>query len=208
MTANIGLNTSFFSGGKWMDSTQGEWKIEEKKNKLLMMVSFRGMPISQEWLLKIHGLSMEWEVVTRFDDDVLVAQQKQGFIFPDAYRKYEAHNIAADFPPARHEWTEAGVLNSSKVRLIAGAHLPGIDVWQRRPKRYVQFQNLPAVFFSRIINFCHYDPVSFSKGHVKNHFLKKGDVHKNNLKITVVPGDRFWSLDFFRNSICRPKSFG
>lgn len=188
LTSDVGINTSFNIKGKWFDSSAGKWEIKAGDRWLFIKILFQNLQISQEWLISLHRESLSWKVKTHFHEEVVIAQQKLGIIFSDRYNKYAVNSLSFDFPPMEEEWKEVDFLRANQVDLIAGPDLPKINLRTDGFKNkidFVQLQNFPFSFCSRMINFCFLDSTVLEEKSAKYHIFKKGDMESSCLKLTL-----------------------
>jgi radical SAM superfamily enzyme YgiQ (UPF0313 family) len=186
LTSDIGLNTSFGVEGKWFDSTKGKWKIKTNKNRFSIRILFSDLPISQDWLIRLHKESLFWKVKTYFNDKVNIDQQKSGFIFSEKYSKYMLKGEFFTIPPAEIKWKEVDFQRAAQIKLIPEADLPVISFCRKgfkQAKNFIQIQNLPATFYAKMVNFCRQD--SARNDDKKARVFKKKIVEKQRLKFVI-----------------------
>ncbi|HNW38904.1 MAG TPA: radical SAM protein [Candidatus Omnitrophota bacterium] len=189
LTADVGLNTSFNIQGKWFDSSTGIWQVNSEADRLFTKITFRDFPIVQDWTIKLNKDSLVWEIKTLFGEKLRVDQQKFGMVFTDQYNKYSAGELSAEFPPVDDQWREVNFFRKNQINLITAGDLPKINFRQegfREKIPFVQLQNLPFAFFSRMVNFCLIDPVVNAENEKKWRIFKKGATLNNSFKITLA----------------------
>ena len=188
LTSDVGMNASFSINDKWTDSSTGDWEVDFGDKWISVNVLFKNLPISQEWLISLHKESLSWKVKTHFHKDIVIAQQKLGIVFSDHYNKYMINRLLFDFPPIEKEWKEVDLLKATQIALISGRDLPNINLCQSRFTSkigFIQLQNLPFSFCSRMVNFLFFDPVISGEEIKKLQFIKKGNITVSGLKLIL-----------------------
>jgi hypothetical protein len=161
ITSDIGFNTSFAIGDKWLDSTKAKWEAISGNNWISIKILFPGVPITQDWLIRLRKKSLFWKVTTYFNDDVDISQRKTGFIFSDRYYKYMINGLSFIFPLAETEWKDVGLFKAAQVQLTPAAGLPVISFIRREFKKennFIQLQLMPSTFCASMVNFCTQKP--------------------------------------------------
>lgn len=188
LTRDIGLNTSFAVGKQWFDSSQSKWVVKSRFNWLSVKIFFNDLPISQNWLIRVHKKIFTWEIKTYFHKDVIINQQKSGFIFSDQYHKYSINGINFIFPHPDDLWRDIDFQKVARINLIPEINYPVIECRMESFKKrnnFIQLQNLPLNFSARMINFCHWDPLSNEDNKSAGRIFRNKTVIKQRLKFIL-----------------------
>jgi hypothetical protein len=188
ITSAVGLNTSFYIDGLWIDSSFGKWKIKETNNKLKLNLAWPNIPLTQSWkIIFEHNRTLLWEIKTNFKDAIRVHQIKIGLLLSCKYDKYHVTQRDYTFPENfdRH-WKDLFASACEKIELTPSSELPKIAIDGKIDnKAYLQLQNSSSELKSRMVNFCLLPHDRKSGYNAVGQTFKFGDVAAGQLRLRL-----------------------
>ncbi|MBN2119848.1 MAG: radical SAM protein [Candidatus Omnitrophica bacterium] len=187
LTKDVGMNTSFFVDGNWIDSSSGQWTVKRSRRLLKIKIRWPDASIMQEWDIQLKARLLDWKVRTYFDDTVRLHQKKIGLILSDKYNKFISNGSISDFPEEfTTNWSDILFLDIPDIKILTSQGLPEFVLeGQFKEKEFIQLQNSPVSLSARMANFCLFENNNTQGYNTEGRNFKKGEVLEEKIKLHI-----------------------
>ncbi|MFH1092576.1 MAG: radical SAM protein [Candidatus Omnitrophota bacterium] len=162
ITKGVGLNTSFYYGERWFDSSQANWKLEKESDEVITVrLNWDDVPVRQYWQISIdEDNSIKWTSQMEVKRAVQLLEYKSGIMLQPDFNMWKDDLGVGKFPQLQ-DWEEIELYNSKSRKLTAlqdGAQqenvLPVLElslVGAMEKNTYPQIQNTDLKTKARIL---------------------------------------------------------
>lgn len=87
LTSGLSIYTSLRSARIWLDSSQALWRIDEKKDKKIVVTGYWPyLPVSQKWQIELQDArSIAWSVETEVHEEAVLEIEQANLMLSDGY---------------------------------------------------------------------------------------------------------------------------
>lgn len=103
LTKNLCGYTSIFSLGSWQDSTQAQWEVEKKGNKLTATGKWFKIPVIQTWEIETAGNTIVWQMVLIVTTPFRIDHETINLMLSESFTSWQTNLSDGEFP---HEFKE------------------------------------------------------------------------------------------------------
>lgn len=162
ISKGVGLNTSFYYGERWFDSSQANWKLEKQSlEAIIVKLTWDNVPVRQLWKISINAdNTINWSAEMEIKRPVQLLEYKSGIMLQPDFNMWKDDLGVGKFPPLQ-DWEEIELYNSKSKQLTVLEHgaekenkLPILELSLEGPMEnntYPQIQNTDLKTKARII---------------------------------------------------------
>ncbi|MFH1460398.1 MAG: radical SAM protein [Candidatus Omnitrophota bacterium] len=146
ITRDIGLHSSFFIKGQWVNSSEGVWQVNIQPDILNITVDWEKFPLRQVWKIEKTANGFDWTIYLDVKNSVEIAKMLAGIIISENYKKWFTVKEEGIFPAFQDNW-ENIYLQKTQDKVFGlepSGEYPGI-IYKNFETGNLLLQNLPRV---------------------------------------------------------------
>lgn len=98
LTKNLCGYISLFSNGSWQDSTQAQWEVERKDNKLYATGKWFKIPIVQKWEIEVNNNIIIWQIKLKATKPMPIDHEAINLMLSENFTNWKMNDKNDQFP--------------------------------------------------------------------------------------------------------------
>lgn len=118
LTKNLCGYTSIFSMGSWQDSTQAQWEITLKGNKLTGTGKWFKTPVIQTWDIEVNPNTIVWQIRLKVTEPLSIDHETINLMVSENFTNWQTYDKNGQFPPefSQNFWSRSISLTAEKEK--------------------------------------------------------------------------------------------